>query len=346
MINSNHYTRVTGMKKRRFWEMAVEKEPVKMRTMWGDIAKGIAIILVIAGHTLKPGCNACRAIFLFHMPLFFLIAGYFFNFEKYKNNFKGLITGSYNRIIIPAIFTFLLFRSVLSQQRVLSFLYASGKPIPEIGISSMGFNMWFLFCLVVVRILLWAFLKLKNEKSPLILNLIIAGGIAYLGVQIGHHVKLPWSIDIALAAFYIAYAGYELKMHNFFEKKYLGFIIVPLALVLGYIDYKYFGLSMNERNYSNYPLVSLTISIILCTGVIYISKIVEKIGIVNKIFAYLGINSLIIMLFHTVPQNPHSPLIWVLWRLFICAILISSIHLSLKSLSILNFSSINLVNLL
>ncbi len=61
-----------------------------------SIAKGIAIILMVIGHAEAPGW-LCKFIFEFHMPLFFITAGYFFS-TRYlhdeatfiKKRFKGL----------------------------------------------------------------------------------------------------------------------------------------------------------------------------------------------------------------------------------------------------------------
>ena len=43
-----------------------------------SIAKGIAIILMVAGHAECPG-TLMSLIYIFHMPLFFITAGYFFS---------------------------------------------------------------------------------------------------------------------------------------------------------------------------------------------------------------------------------------------------------------------------
>jgi len=45
---------------------------------WISIAKGIAILCVVAGHTFAPDSYKNRIIFSFHMPLFFILAGYIF----------------------------------------------------------------------------------------------------------------------------------------------------------------------------------------------------------------------------------------------------------------------------
>lgn len=41
------------------------------RNRWLDIAKGIAIILMVAGHTPIPSVMS-HFIYAFHMPLFFI----------------------------------------------------------------------------------------------------------------------------------------------------------------------------------------------------------------------------------------------------------------------------------
>jgi len=45
---------------------------------WVDKAKGLGIVCVVAGHILSPGA-ATRAIYLWHMPLFFVLSGYLFS---------------------------------------------------------------------------------------------------------------------------------------------------------------------------------------------------------------------------------------------------------------------------
>lgn len=53
------------------------------RNRWLDIAKGIAITLMIAGHTPIPSVMS-HFIYAFHMPLFFIASGLVSNYEKYS----------------------------------------------------------------------------------------------------------------------------------------------------------------------------------------------------------------------------------------------------------------------
>ena len=46
------------------------------RIIWVDIAKGLAILLVVIGHTVQNGIHGAiirGVIFSFHMPLFFIL---------------------------------------------------------------------------------------------------------------------------------------------------------------------------------------------------------------------------------------------------------------------------------
>lgn len=49
-----------------------------MRNLNIDISKGIAIILMVIGHSSYP-TELYKIIYSFHMPLFYLLSGYFMN---------------------------------------------------------------------------------------------------------------------------------------------------------------------------------------------------------------------------------------------------------------------------
>ena len=71
-----------------------------------SISKGIAIILMVIAHAEAPGW-LCKFIFEFHMPLFFITAGYFFSL-KYLNDeatfVKKRIKGLYWPFVKWAVF--------------------------------------------------------------------------------------------------------------------------------------------------------------------------------------------------------------------------------------------------
>ena len=84
-----------------------------LRLKWLDIAKGIAIILMVIGHTSIPDIFS-RFIFAFHMPLFFIASGWTTNWGKYS--FMVFAKSKFKSIMVPFIIYSLI---VLSVQTIL-----------------------------------------------------------------------------------------------------------------------------------------------------------------------------------------------------------------------------------
>lgn len=65
-----------------------------------DIAKGIAIIAVVLGHCTLIPWNPWRCIiYSFHMPLFFIFAGYFYK----EKEIKVALSNDFRRLIVPYV---------------------------------------------------------------------------------------------------------------------------------------------------------------------------------------------------------------------------------------------------
>lgn len=73
---------------------------VSNRIKYIDIARGIAILCIILGHLGEPQIN--RIVFTFHVPIYFLITGYFIN---KKLNIKDFIKSKAKTLLIPYICT-------------------------------------------------------------------------------------------------------------------------------------------------------------------------------------------------------------------------------------------------
>lgn len=62
----------------------------RKRIEYVDVAKGIAILCVVAGHTFAaydPGSLQNKFIYSFHMPLFFILSGFFYKPQEFKKSF-------------------------------------------------------------------------------------------------------------------------------------------------------------------------------------------------------------------------------------------------------------------
>ena len=53
-----------------------------------DIIKGFGVILIIAGHTLGYENAAYPFIYVFHVPLFFLVSGFFYKHQELRKQLK------------------------------------------------------------------------------------------------------------------------------------------------------------------------------------------------------------------------------------------------------------------
>ena len=78
----------------------------KTRDIAFDIAKGIGIILVVIGHYIPAGApkwyvHFIDFIYYFHMPLFFIIAGYFYDRSTRRTDYLPFVWSKFQRLMIP-----------------------------------------------------------------------------------------------------------------------------------------------------------------------------------------------------------------------------------------------------
>ena len=153
---------------------------LKQRDVTFDIMKGIGILLVITCHFF--GWNhpyLARSISSFHMPMFFIVAGYFSKSYVNWDSAKESIKRYFSRLIIPFVFAQLLlviwdvFMCVVDNgewdkviKNTLSLFWADvyGPQTPW-GELSIGV-VWFLCALFVAKTLLLVFVsRLKGWMS-------------------------------------------------------------------------------------------------------------------------------------------------------------------------------------
>lgn len=182
----------------------------KKRIEWIDCAKGIAIILVIAGHTVTPSIGKqglCRGlVFSFHMPLFFLLSGITTRASSGPEQFLERTEKSFKRLIIPVLLMYSLIcivnlckygintglREYLATI-INTIVYASGAGVSSLKIPALG-ALWFLVVLFLSRTI-YDYLSLKMGMKEICLACI---SMAFLGIFFGKVQWLPLSFDIVL----------------------------------------------------------------------------------------------------------------------------------------------------
>ena len=172
------------------------------RNEFFDVCKGIGILCVYYGHTALWGTLPSRMVFSFHMPLFFLLSGIFFDVEKIPD-VGCLMRKVWRNLLVPYCF-FVAVGSVIKLDMTITSW--STNPIRECWriIHGQGSGaIWFLVCLAMVQILTWFFQKgvaklgfMQKSFSLVMLALVLSGGahILYLNLSQSIVTRLPFML--------------------------------------------------------------------------------------------------------------------------------------------------------
>lgn len=273
----------------------------KNRIQYLDMAKGFGILCIIAGHmSLEPVVNM---VFIFHVPLFFLVSGYFISD---KGTFSEFAKKRFNGLIVPYIFTSLciiainLIKDIL--QRNLSAIpkdflkyfaqavYGSGTDSNRtlFGITQIG-AIWFLLALF------WALIIVRfADRFRFGFCAVLA--LALIAYFSSIYVWLPFDIQAGCTAAVFVYIGKLARRHNLFEK--CNPVLFALGIVF-FVGQYIFRISLSvARNYFGLGPVSVIGAVLVSYSIIFCFKWLEKFDLIRKIFVWFGTNSLIILCFH------------------------------------------------
>lgn len=287
------------------------KAKEQKRLLWIDIVRGIAILFVIIGHTYSSdegfGAWCINMMLAVELPVFFLLSGYLFSdsgkfpafVKKKAKSLLGPYAATAVLCLIYWICTHCLYQDPTSFSEYLynlvkTFAVGSGRWISFFGNWSVG-ALWFLPALFFAQILFYMIIKVSNHtKTWFRLPLALLCSMA--GVWIGHRQILPWSFDCAMYAVIFLEVGYEIRQRKI-EEWDLPDCIYALFAVLWILYAMSIHLDINTRSYGSY-FSSLIMSVSGCICLVKLSKWLTKSVLITNVLAYLGRNSLVIMIFH------------------------------------------------
>lgn len=272
------------------------------RIEWIDFAKGIAILLVVFGHSTELLYSESEvnnlihtAIYSFHMPLFFLLSGMIFSDTKYKK-FLKFFWNKFITVLLPS-YTFLILGYIIKFIRSIDLSYTPKRAIRtllQFRAHNMG-NFWFLPTLFVALIIMWGIHHfIRNKKCRLLISgLISAVGALYI-VYIGK--PLPFSIDNSCLVIFFMEIGNQIKDNKSFLKHKKKILAESTGIwgLSTFVNWYFFG---------KHP-VSLSYNIILNPILFFISAIAGSLIVVVicikinrvKYVNFWGRNTLIIYL--------------------------------------------------
>jgi fucose 4-O-acetylase-like acetyltransferase len=241
----------------------------KAHFAWLDNLKAFGIIAVILGHIANP---FGAFIFSWHMPLFFMMAGFFI---KINATLPKLIQRDFKRLMLPYfIFGILgvvlefVKRIVLNRE-----VFVWGEELVGLFFwmdmqslrNTYGFVLWFLPTLFFARLILYIIFKNITREFVRFIAIIILFSISFF-------VNLPFAIDEALNAVLFVYLGY-LTFNYYLPGKMLFIFAIFTALGIS-IFYGIPTLDMATKNYQNITL-NIFFSVAVVLSLIFVFKLFE-----------------------------------------------------------------------
>jgi len=263
---------------------------------WVYTLKFIGIIAVILGHISSP---LGEFIFSWHMPLFFVLSGFFIRLELDP---LQVFNKEIKRLIIPYFIFVVLALVVETSKRVilhrapLDFLNELNGAFFWMDmdglINSYAFILWFLPALFVSRYLTYAIKKY-------IKHVVLQTAVVVTLFLISFKVQLPFAIDNGLNALLFVYVGHHLLL--LVSKRF--FLILSLVITIGvYFVSGIPSLNMSEKQYSDI-LLNLVWSI---SVVCLLISIIAHTKNVPKIVMLWGGNTMLLFIFHPYTNNISS----------------------------------------
>ncbi len=305
----------------------------KPRMLEQDIAKGIAIILVLALHTLtlKRGIyNALGGVFGFIMPFFFLMAGY--NHRPYRYKFKEIIKKRSKQILIPFFIYSIAILIIGAIYYMISKDYTIGdvvmtyvnlilhKPfcrqvgikVINGGLSSCIMSFWFVQLLFVASIIFYIVVDYALEKGSRLISIIV--GLLFITMIFAHfNIYLPFYLAEAPAVCAIMLVGAFFGQKELLSNKTkLSFIIINsiisyaifviLALLFQGSGFMAGGMLWDRRINEWAVLLSFVFAITGTYPFVHVCRLLINTGIVRKALVWCGNKSMYLLFIHGIVQ--------------------------------------------
>ena len=279
------------------------------RLEYVDVAKGLAMICIVLGHLGSSIIN--RVVFTFHVPIFYLISGYFISAEEKLSSFivkklRTLIVPYYLTCGIIVVLGFLKglvvsgIGTALADAKywIYASIYGAGDSYQEpFFIAAIG-AIWFLWALFWGSI----FLKISLKMKP-VFRLAFVIALFLLGYFTRSWFWFPLSIQAGCCATLWVYIGYLFKRSKEIREKlppqckYIALLFCIVVWVFFIIQFQTFWLVHCDIGRG---VVDIFGSLCASYAVIWIARLIWHIPGVGRGLAYLGKYSLFMLCIHII----------------------------------------------
>lgn len=265
------------------------------RDAYFDNARGVFIFLVVFGHMIQPFIDQSQVvhvlyfwIYLFHMPAFIFISGFF---AKGIGD-KKYIWNLFKKLLIP-YFIFQLIYTI--------FYYFIGKSDWQTGIFTPQWSLWFLISLFCWHLLLILFKRFRPKYGVLIA--IFVGLVIGYFEFIGHHFSLSRTF-VFFPFFLIGYLVTKEQLASLKSKiwKLISIIVLATAAIIIYfIPEINVGWLLHSKSYIDlgFPVTGSFVRLaVYAISLLMASAIFAWIPNRNHKFTYVGEKTLYVYLLH------------------------------------------------
>lgn len=265
----------------------------KEKINWVENFKALGILAVILGHIASP---LGSFIYSWHMPLFFILAGFFI---KYNLDLKDFIIKDFKRLMFP----YFIFAGIGLSVEILKRMALHREALDYVHefksiflwmdmlslINTYAFVLWFLPALFFARVVLVSIYKSVE-------NIFFQFAIVSLLFICSFYVNLPFGIDNAMNALLFVFIG------NIFFRFYqdtkavyiLPFLIIALYLIFGLPT-----LDMASKNYAH-VILNITWSLAMVGTILIMLK---KLNLQSRILTLWGGNTMLLFILHPYTNN-------------------------------------------
>ena len=144
------------------------------RTIWADIAKFFAITMMVSGHLGLPH-HLDTIVHMFHMPVFFVLAGMFYSKEKYQK-FSPFFLSRVRNLLVPyfawGVISYGIYRlmpystgmtEVVSVRRFIVALFT--QDANNVLFVGFGVIQWFFTSLFLSEMAMWVIIRVSDRVN-------------------------------------------------------------------------------------------------------------------------------------------------------------------------------------
>lgn len=270
------------------------REPM-IRYDWIDTLKFLGIFAIYLGHFGAAAGRLYPFVFVYHVPLFFFVAGLFAKKDKDKS-IKGFLSKKIKHLLVPYILYSLISIvsfSILNNYGLEEVLSLLMKSIFGIRNTLIAGSLWFIPCMFVVSCSYFLLNKISSNKGVIIISVGTLFIITQTVLPNNPMVKPSWIFNIDSAMYYLIY--YMIgdfcvnKLLNFSYKTLtlanrwivsIGALVVTIMTLIIY--FKGVPAIVGKLPFSN-PITDVVLALIIITFNILIAVYLKDIKLLRDI---------------------------------------------------------------